>query len=318
MEKKRDWNVIWMAVAAVATVGAVIIAGWIGVNANRIADQSKQLNERSLSSMEKFNSIQQEVMNAEVVKMRYDLLSSEKFLYCQEILGKYCHEFYVMSDKSDAELRDITFIQFHHCGLTDNEFCQRYGIKDRDEMVVLQEFMISYYNEKSARLGIRTVSDAFDYYCDTINVFGDMLNELGYDVEQVEHMQVSCMDHVNRWFLSCADHLLWGIDAREHQRKSFPYYFKASEEYHQQMLEERNERRKVIQETVKRLKKVPNSPTLIYWQSYLNFINKNDKRERKMFMSLIKSKVMVLKKRWRKRSQAHGGNNGATDCPLFI
>lgn len=281
MEKKRDWNVIWMAVAAVATVGAVIIAGWIGVNANRIADESKQLNERSLSSMEKFNSIQQEVMNADVVKMRYDLLNSEKFLYCQEILGRYCHEFYVMSDKSDAELRDITFIQFHHCELTDNEFCQRYGIKDCDEMVVLQDFMISYDNEKSARLGIRTVSDAFDYYCDTINVFGDMLNELGYDVEQVEHMQVSCMDHVNRWFLYCADHLAWGIDAREHQRKSFPCYFKASEDANKQMIELRNERRKVIQETVKRLKKVPNSPTLIYWQSYLNFINKNDKKGKK-------------------------------------
>lgn len=281
MEKKWNWCAIWAGVAAVATICAVGVAAWIGYNANRIAEESKKTNDRSFASVEEFNKVQKCVMSGNIVKMKYEMMNSEKMLYCEEILRRFCQEFYVMSDMSDSELCNIGSILFHHLEFEENEFTQRYGINDRDERIVLADFLLNYNNEKSKRLGIYNIEDTFHYYCDTINAFGAMLHELGYNDEEIEKSQGSFLQRIHPCFLSCADHFLLSLQDRETQRKWYPHYFKNLEQLHQNMLKERDGRRDYIKKVVKRLKKDPNTDNFIYWNAYLNFINKNDKRGKK-------------------------------------
>lgn len=302
MEKKWNWCAIWAGVAAIATTCAVGVAAWIGYNANEIAKQGKQLAEdtlkvsqisakiaeeskkvsdRSLTSMEEFNKVQMGMMEANAIKMQYDIMNSEKVIYCEEILRRFCREFYVLSDKSDAELRNLGLIEFRHGLFEKNEFAQRYGIYDCDERIVLADFLGHFNSAKSERLGIYSVADAFYYYCNAIRTFGVMLYKLGGNEKEVEASQESLLQRIHPCFLSCADHSLLPLGEREGQRKLFLRYFENLEQIHQGMLNEREKERDYIKKMVKRLKKSPDTQNFVYWNAYLNFINKNDKRGKK-------------------------------------
>lgn len=280
MEKKWNWCAIWAGVAAIATICAVGVAAWIGYNANRIAEESKKTNDNSLASMEAFNEVQRGVMGANIQKMRYEIMNSEKMLYCEEILRNFCLKFYVMSDKSDDELEMISSILFSNLKVKEDEFTKICEVYDRNELLVLVSFLKNFDNEKSQRLGVLSVGDAFEYYCDSINTFGDILSELGCKHEEVADRLSGYAERIHPCFLSCADHFL-PLYRREGHRKAFPRYFKNLEQLHQDMLKERDEERDYIKKMVKRLKKIPNTDNFIYWNAYLNFINKNDKRGKK-------------------------------------
>lgn len=284
MKKNWNWGVIWTAVSALATCCTVGVAVWIGYNANRIAEDSKETNKRSFASMEEFNKTQRAVMNANLTKMLNDMLCSDKMRYYREIMRSFSTFFYVLTDKTDKELEVIAGIPFDDVRMTDYAFRVKYDIKNADDVPIIKNVLAEFSNNKSQEWMISCVQDAYNRLYEQILICEGSIYSL-YGPKEEKKVRDDFAKFIRPYFydcefiIDCMDHL--PASGGDEHRKRFHYYYVNEEKNAENLLKRRVEKRDVLKDLIVRLKKNRDTEGVESWQRYIKFMERNDKGGKK-------------------------------------
>ena len=284
MKNKRDWATIWTSVSALATGGAVIAAIWIGYNANRIAEESKNISNNAFSSLENFNNLQLKMNIIHFNKTMYDLFENEKMNYCKEIINSYLILFYLMSDKTNKEMHDISKLSFSS-NISNSILFQEYKITDDDEIIVIKKFLEQFYNnKKSKEFNFSCARDALIYFANSTSLYGEFLTFLGLQGQEWENQMTQKINDKDELTLSCLSHSL--IFTSDELSTKYPIYLKKEKQRRQELIERRTRVQNQIQGAIKDLNKSNESKEILnYLYSYLEFIKNNDKKGQKLHAS---------------------------------
>lgn len=284
MKRNWNWSVIWTAVSALGTCCTVAVAVWIGYNANRIAEDSKETNKRSFASMEEFNKTQRDIMNANLTKMLNDMLCTDKMCYYREILDSFGMFFYVLTDKTDKELAVIAGIPFDDVYITNSAFQVKYDIKNAEDVPIIRDILVEFNNKKSQEWGISCVQDAHNRLYKEILICEGTIYSL-YGPKEEKKVKDDFAKFIRPYFydcefiIDCMGHL--PASERDYHRKRFHYYYANEEKNAENLLKKREEKRDMLKNLIVRLKKNRDTKGVEDWQRYIKFMARNDKGGKK-------------------------------------